>query len=199
MENIRTSSLIAPLTAQSKYSVFKRIGNLSLVLLAIIICTNLWLLNSEQAANWHKKQANQLGQSLSNLAAHILVEAIRKNDSKKLTQQLAFIGEDPHVLSASIYDNKGTILANNKIATSVVAIYKLNSATPLVFVKKIKYQDELIGYLRIMLKEEEVMKYHSEYQLQLYQQLIVLMLLAGVGGILIARVFYKFRYRMAHK
>jgi membrane protein len=195
MENLKSSLRLSTLEIPSKYSVFKRVANLILVIVGIIICINLWLVSSEQSTNWHNKQANQLGESLSTFSASVLTESIIAEDKQKLTKQLQFIAEDPHVLGASLFDNKGRQLADNQSSSSVVAAYKLNSQQPLVFVKSIEYQGKLIGYLRIMLKEEKVMEYHGEYQVQLNQQVIVLMLLAAAVGILIARIFYKFRYR----
>ncbi|MDU0354392.1 AhpA/YtjB family protein [Paraglaciecola aquimarina] len=127
------------------------------------------------------------------------MDPIRNKNNEKLNQQLTFILADKHVLAASVYDEKGKILAGNKVGASVVATYKLDDDAPLVFVQSIQYQGNIIGYLRIMLKEDKVMQYHSEYQVQLYQQLIVLMVLAGVAGILVARVFYKFRYKLVNK
>lgn len=195
MENLKSSLRLPTLEIPSKYSVFKRVANLTLVIIGVIICVQLWLVSSEHAINWHNKQANQLGESLLTFSASVLTESIIAEDKQKLTKQLQFIVEDPHVLGASLFDNKGRQLADNESSYSVVAAYKLNSHTPLVFVKSIEHQGALIGYLRIMLKEEKVMEYHGEYQVQLNQQVIVLMLLAAAVGILIARVFYKFRYR----
>ena len=87
------------------------------------------------------------------------------------------------------------MLADNNAASSVVAAYKLNTISPLVFVQNITHEQQVIGYLSIILKEKEVMAYHSEYQKQLNQQVQMLMILAAISGILITRAFYKFRYR----
>ena len=195
MENSKPAFFIAPLQKPSRYSIFKRIANLVLVIAMVIVSANLWLISTEQSSNWHSKQANQLGDSLSSLSAEVLVSSLLKNDSVMLRQQLNYIVSDQHVLSASLYDKKGQLLADNNTASSIVAAHRLNPDNPLVFVQNIVYQEQIIGYLSVMLKEQEVMKYHSEYQKQLNQQVQVLMLLALGAGMLIARAFYKFRYR----
>ncbi|MCF2946555.1 hypothetical protein L0668_00400 [Paraglaciecola aquimarina] len=196
MENLKPSISLPSLDIPTKYSVFKRMANLALVIVSVIICTNLWLVSSKQSLNWHKKQANQLGESLSALSGKVLTESILAQDSDSLGQQLAFINADPHVLSASLFDDKGRQLVDNQTSSSVVAAFRLNDNKPLVFVENITHQGRLIGYLRILLKEEVVMAYHNEYQTQLNQQTIVLMLLALGAGMLVARAFYKFKYRM---
>lgn len=195
MEPINTSFLTAPFQRPSHYSIFKRIVNLILVVVGCIASINLWLISSEQSLNWHSKQANQLGVSLSSLSGNILVSSLLENDSEKLSQQLNYIAADPHVAGVSLFDNKGRMLADNNSATSVIAAYKLNAISPLVFVQNITYEQQIIGYLSIILKEKEVMAYHSEYQQQLNQQVQMLMILAAIAGLLITRAFYKVRYR----
>ena len=178
MQQINTSIFIAPFQQPSRYSIFKRIANLVLAVVGSIACINLWLISSEQSLNWHSKQSNQLGISLSTLSGKILVSSLLENDSEKLSQQLSYIVADPHVAGVS-----------------VVAAYKTKVIAPLVFVQDISHNKQVIGYLSIILKEKEVMAYHSEYQKQLNQQVQMLMILAAIAGILVTRAFYKVRYR----
>ena len=195
MQPINTSIFTAPFQRPSSYSIFKRIANLVLVVVGCIACINLWLISSEQSLNWHSKQANQLGVSLSSLSGNILISSLLENDSQRLTQQLSYIVADPHVAGVSLFDHKGRMLADNNSASSVVAAYKSDNISPLVFVQNITHEQQVIGYLSIILKEKEVMAYHSEYQKQLNQQVQMLMILAGIAGILLTRAFYKVRYR----
>jgi membrane protein len=195
MQHINTAIFIDPFKQPSRYSIFKRIVNLVLVVVGCIACINLWLIGSEQSLNWHTKQANQLGVSLSSLSGKMLISSLLENDSEKLSQQLSYIAADPHVAGVSLFDNKGRVLADNNSAASVVAAFRLNPTPPLVFVQSINHNQQIIGYLSIILKEKKVMAYHSEYQKQLNQQVQMLMILAAIAGILLTRAFYKVRYR----
>jgi membrane protein len=195
MQQINTSIFITPFQQPSRYSIFKRIANLVLAVVGCIACINLWLISSEQSLNWHSKQANQLGVSLSSLSGKILISSLLENDSEELSQQLDYIVADPHVAGVSLFDNKGRILVDNNSALSVVAAFKSKGISPLVFVQNITHNEQVIGFLSIVLKEKEVMAYHSEYQKQLNQQVQMLMILAAIAGILITRAFYKVRYR----
>ena len=195
MQETNSSIFIAPFQQPSRYSIFKRIANLVLAVVACIACINLWLISSEQSLNWHSKQTNQLGVSLSTLSGNILISSLLENDSEKLGQQLSYIVADNHVAGVSLFDNKGRMLADNNSVSSVVAAYKSNTISPLVFVENITHDQQVIGYVSIILKEKEVMAYHSEYQNQLNQQVQMLMILAAIAGILITRAFYKVRYR----
>jgi membrane protein len=195
MQQTNTSILPPPFQRPSRYSIFKRIANLVLVIVGCIACINLWLIGSEQSLNWHSKQANQLGVSLTSLSSSILISSLLENNSEKLTQQLSYISADPHVAGVSIFDDKGRILADKNLGGSVVTAYKSNKISPLVFVQNITHNQQIIGYLSIILKEKEVMAYHSEYQKQLNKQVQMLMILAAIAGILVTRAFYKVRYR----
>jgi membrane protein len=195
MQHTNTSIFTDSFEQPSSYSIFKRIANLVLVVVGCIACINLWLIGSEQSLNWHSKQADQLGVSLSSLSGNILISSIIENNLEKLNQQLSYIATDPHVAGVSLFDNKGRMLADNNQALSVVNTYKSNTISPLVFVQSIIHNQQTIGYLSLILKEKQVMAYHSEYQKQLNQQLQMLMILAAIAGILITRAFYKVRYR----
>jgi membrane protein len=195
MQHTNTSIFTDSFEQPSSYSIFKRIANLVLVVVGCIACINLWLIGSEQSLNWHSKQADQLGVSLSSLSGNILISSIIENNLEKLNQQLSYIATDPHVAGVSLFDNKGRMLADNNQALSVVNAYKSNTISPLVFVQSIIHNQQTIGYLSLILKEKQVMAYHSEYQKQLNQQLQMLMILAAIAGILITRAFYKVRYR----
>jgi len=195
MEKINSSLFIAPFQQPSSYSIFKRIANLVLAIIGCVACINLWLISSESSLNWHSKQADQLGVSLSSLSSNILVSSLLENDVDRLSQQLSFIAADPHVAGVTLFDNKGRVLSDNVSTLSVVDAYKANAISPLVFVQNITHDQQIIGYLSIILKEKKVMTYHSEYQKQLNQQVQMLMILAAIAGILITRAFYKVRYR----
>jgi membrane protein len=195
MQHTNTSIFTDSFEQPSRYSIFKRIANLVLVVVGCIACINLWLIGSEQSLNWHSKQADQLGVSLSSLSGNILISSIIENNLEKLNQQLSYIATDPHVAGVSLFDNKGRMLADNNQTLSVVNAYKSNTISPLVFVQSIIHNQQTIGYLSLILKEKQVMAYHSEYQKQLNQQLQMLMILAAIAGILITRAFYKVRYR----
>jgi membrane protein len=195
MKQINKSIFIASFKQPSRFSIFKRLANLILAVVGCIACINLWLISSEHSLNWHSKQVNQLGVSLSSLSGKILISSLLENDSQALNQQLSYIVADPHVVAVSLFDNKGRMLADNNSSLSVVEAYQSKSISPLVFVQNIIHNEQTIGFLNIILIEKKVMAYHSEYQKQLNQQVQMLMILAAIAGILISRAFYKIRYR----
>ena len=113
--NLAKNPLSTPvLQVPSNYSIIKRLVNLALAVVAIIICINLWLLSAEQARNWHDKQANQLGRSLSILATQMLTSSMINKDNETISQQLDFLVNDPHVSGVALYNQKGQLIDEKK-------------------------------------------------------------------------------------
>lgn len=179
----------------STYSIYKRLANLVLAVIAVAISINLWILGAEQANDWHQKQANQLGRSISQLSAETLSSALPAKDMDEVKRLLMAISDDPHVLTAAVFNDKGQILDSTNASVSLLATYQLSSEKPLVFIEEIASKGKIYGYLRVLLDEREVMRFHGDYQTQLIQQQLILMLLGCAGGVLLARAFYKFRLR----
>ena len=95
-----------------------------------------------------------------------------------------------------MYDQYGQQVAQQGTLNTIVEKYLEDQHdTPLVFVKDIRVEKQIYGYVRLLLNEQSVMALHSEYQSQLRQQTQVLGMLAALAALLITRVFYKVRYR----
>lgn len=179
----------------SRYSIYKRIGNLMLVTFAAMICVNVWLLTSDISKRWYDQQANQLGKSLSAYAAKVIAPALREDDIEAISTQLLVLSNDPHVQGVSVFNHRGRIIDSTERDASVLANFLLDDTPPLVFVEEIREQDIILGYLRILLDKQQIMRFHDDYQLRFYEQTLVLIMLAGLAGVIVARSFYKFRFR----
>lgn len=179
----------------STYSIYRRLANLAIVLFVGVICINLWLLSNDLASNWYEKQANQLGRSLSLFSASVIGPLLAENDIESIEPVMAQLITDPHVSHAALYNYRGQILSSTSNEASIVASYRLKNLMPLVFVQDILHEGRLVGYLRLYLEEQQVMQYHDEYQARLFEQQLVLMLLAAAAGLILTRAFYKMRQR----
>ncbi|WP_340681121.1 AhpA/YtjB family protein [Paraglaciecola sp.] len=191
-----TTLTLQQLERPSNFSIIKRLLNLGLVIIGVVICVHLWLAHTEQAETWYQKQANQLGRSLGKLAAQTLVTPLQKEDSHDIAQHLDYLASDPYVTGVALYNQKGQLIEELDTNLTIIARYKVDPAIPLVFIQDIRNEEnDIIGYLRIVLDESTVMQYHFDYQQQMLQQLEVLLVLAGIIGFIICRAFYTFRYR----
>ncbi len=194
---------IEPLQKHSTYSVYKRIFNLMLLLIAAAICANLWVLNKEQQQNWYSTQANQLGHSLSRLTAKVLAPMLEQNLQAAIETHLHYLMDDSHVAGVAAYDAHGQRIYQQGDGLGIEQ-NEVNVEHPLVFVQPIYASENNvdapmpgapIGYFRLILNEQSVMQAHSQYQQQVREQLAVLLFMAAVAGGLFARGYYRLRYQ----
>ncbi|MGY0590089.1 MAG: AhpA/YtjB family protein [Paraglaciecola chathamensis] len=186
----------ADLHIHSRYSIFKRIVNLIIVIVMVLLFVNLWFVDNDNAQNWQQKQRTQLGNSLGLISSEIIAQPLIDNDTTRIEQLLTIVMNDPHVEAVAVYDQYGQQVAQQGTLNTIVEKYLDDQHdTPLVFVKDIRVEKQIYGYVRLLLNEQSVMALHSEYQSQLRQQTQVLGMLAALAGLLITRVFYKVRYR----
>lgn len=186
-----------PATARaSNFSIFKRLLNLSLLVISAVICIKLWLVHNQQEENWYQQQANQLGRSLAMLSAQMLVQGVAQQDDNLLSQQIGYLANDAHVLAVSVFNRKGQVLQQQDNQAAIVTRYLNAETPPLTFIQEIRsVNNDHIGYLRIVLDETKLMQFHFDYQQQIIQQFELLLLLAAVAGGIVTRAFYTIRYR----
>ncbi|GAA6184378.1 MULTISPECIES: AhpA/YtjB family protein [Alteromonadaceae] len=183
----------------SNYSIFKRVANLTLLVVAAAICVNIWLLNTDQSQNWHNNQSTQLGRSLAKFTADLIAPHLQQKQNEQILSYINLLSKDKHVAGVSVYNRNGEVVESNEQNASVLASFLLEDEFPLVFVEEVVLDDNVLGYVRLLLDKQQVMLFHREYQNQIYKQLLVLMLLAGLVGLLITRAYYKLRFRHYEK
>ena len=159
----------------SRYSIFKRIINLVIVIVMLLLFVNLWFVDNENAQNWRNKESTQLGNSIGLISSEILAQPIINNDKQRISQVLDILLKDPHIEAVAVYDQYGQKIEELGIEQPIVKQYhEAKSAVPLVFVQDIRVDKQIYGYVRLLLNEQSVMVWHSEYQAQLRKQTQVL-------------------------
>jgi membrane protein len=180
----------------SIFSIFKRLLNLGLVVIGMLICANLWIIHSKQQEIWYHQQANQLGRSLATLSAQALVQSVIDKDDKFIAHYLHILVNDPNILGVAVYNQKGQLVQQQDTESPIIKRYLDSETAPLTFIQEMRTSDnEVVGYLRIELDEAKIMQFHFEYQQQSIEQVEVLLLLAAIAGGIITRAFYTIRYR----
>lgn len=181
----------------SLYLLVKRLVLLAIFVVACVLAINFWIYSKEQAQSWHDQQADQLGSSLASQAASTIALIDPQKNPKQTSQYLNLLADDKYVSSVTLFDTGGKLLASTA-EQSLIAEYKSLANTPLVFVATVAKNNSKIGYVRLLLDEQKVMQFHSDYQSQLYARLGVLIFVCLVTGFIFARIFYKLRdhYRL---
>jgi membrane protein len=180
----------------SNFSIFKRLLNLSLVIIGVIICSKLWLVHNKQQSLWYHQQANQLGRSLAQLSAQTMVKGIIEQDEQSIVQQISYLTNNDYVLGVALYNQKGQLIQQVN-AEKLISDGDRESTEPtLTFIQEVRSdKNDIIGYLRVLLDETKVMQFHFDYQQQMIEIFEVLLLLAALAGGIVTRAFYTIRYR----
>lgn len=191
--------------APSGYSVFKRLANLGLLIAAIFISLNLWIYSAQQDNKLRQEQADQLGHSLLQ-QAHTLIASytnslgsdtlINKEHRSVVDNVVNNLQQDMHVHSAALYALNGKLVTKSQDSQSLLNLYQTQPEfEPLVYVSELHKDGQPVGYLRLLLDEDKVMRHHNYFQEALRQQIQILFVMALALGFIVARAFYKFRYR----
>ena len=125
-----------------------------------------------------------------------MVRGIIEQDEQNLVQQISFLTNNDYVLGAALYNQKGQLIQQEN-AQKVISVDDQKSIEPtLTFIQEVRSdQNDIIGYLRVLLDESKVMQFHFDYQQQTIEKFEVLLLLAALAGGIITRAFYTIRYR----
>jgi membrane protein len=191
--------------APSGYSVFKRLANLGLVIAAIFISLNLWIYSAQQDNKLRQEQADQLGNSLLKQAQVLITSytntarndvLISKENRHLVNAIVNNLQEDVHVHSAALYALNGKSVSESSDNQSLLNLYKTRpNFEPLVYISELYKEGQPIGYIRLLLDEDMVMRHHNYFQEALRQQIQIIFVMALALGFIVARAFYKFRYR----
>jgi membrane protein len=177
----------------SPYTIFKRITHLFLGILAIVVGINLWILSSESTQDWHDQQASQLGRSLSTYGADTLSFIGMQANVEEKVKLLNVLVNDPQIASVSLHDHHGTLMHALPDNESLIVAQRKDVRPPLVFVKEVIENDEVTGYLKLRMNRRTILSYHTDYQLQLFKQTQILMMLSALIAVIGTRAFYKWR------
>ncbi|ALS97694.1 AhpA/YtjB family protein [Lacimicrobium alkaliphilum] len=181
----------------STYSIYKRLANLGLAIAALIIVVNIWFFSAGQDTEELQAQADQLGRSLIAQGAGLAALTLSSEQDGIISAQqlLDQLAEDPHVRTASLHDARGIELNQAGENISITRLYTdRQDANSLIYVQEIIHQDNLQGYLKLILDRERVLQYQAALTKHNHHQTQVLMLLAFAIGVLVTRGFYKLRY-----
>jgi membrane protein len=192
-------SIEARLENTHNYSIFKRISTLILVILCVVIGINLYLMHNKNAANWYQLESEQLGRSLTFQAAKLVAAPLAKDDQELLGHYVEVINQGMFVKGAVMFDAVGVRYAQQEERLSVIDMLRLQDVEPLVFVEDIVFEDEIIGYIKLVLDKKAITQHHRTFNQNQLSQSILVIILSFIVAVLGTRLFYKVRrsYRLA--
>lgn len=158
-------------------------------------------MHSKNAQQWYSYEAEQLGRSLASQAARMLATPLINEDQETLFRYVSDIEVDEFIRGTALYDEKGKTIKSFDDNYSVVQQFRIEDDKPLIFIQDIMNEGQIVGYLKLILDREAIIKHHKEFnQVQLVQTLLVIAL-TFFCAVLMTRLFYKIRshYRYAEE
>ncbi|MCY7296600.1 AhpA/YtjB family protein [Alteromonas sp. a30] len=184
----------------SRYSVFKRIALLVLTLLVVFSTLYVWL-SSHASMNTHYfSQADEIGKGLTKQYQRILQMPVAKRDFDRINTILSAIVNDPQIITASVFDASGRVIAQQPQYQDFVHLHEQGSSvTPLTFMSELIHPDKAdasqLGYLRLVMDAKLANNNIEKMEHAFLSRTLVIMLLALLSGIVLTRSFYKWRMK----
>ncbi|GLS91666.1 SMP protein [Psychromonas marina] len=168
-------------------------GLLAVTIIILIQLNQLRVISNEV----RYQQTEKFSSSLTNLAA---AEASRYFTNKKEQDLQLLINElsnDPMVRDATIYDHLGKILYQSADPLSLPVLLKIeqspahNITGVIPYIAELYNDNKKIGYIRISLEQDHILRIIFNYQQQNLETLLLLLSLSFLAGIIIMALFFK--------
>jgi membrane protein len=173
--------------------VFKRISNFILAVCIAVIGINLWFMYDKNANEWYSLESEQLGRSLAAQASRMLAGPLQKDDQDSIETYVSTIEIDSLVKGTSLYDHTGKTIKSFDENYSIVEQFRVLKQPPLIFVEDIIYEGKTIGYVKLLLDRDAIIKHHKAFNRTQFMQTGLIMLLTAICAMILTRLFYKIR------
>lgn len=176
------------------YLRFFQISGLLAVSIIIIFQLNALRVISNEV---RYQQTEKLSYSLTNLAAAEAARYLAQQKNNDLQLLIKDLSNDPMVRDATIYDNLGKVLFQSNEPLLLPVLLKINPSSGneikgiIPYIAELYKEDKKIGYIRISLRQDHILRLIFDYQEQTLQTLISLLILSFLAGSIIMALFFK--------
>ncbi|WP_022941003.1 AhpA/YtjB family protein [Psychromonas hadalis] len=173
---------------------FLQISGLITVSIIIIFQLNELRITSNEVSH---QQTEKFSYSLTNLAAAEASRYLAQKKSKDLQLLINDLSNDPMVRDATIYDHLGKILYQSKEPLLLPILLKINESSGddikgiIPYIAELYKEGEKIGYIRISLQQDHILRIIFDYQAQNLETLILLLSLSFLAGAIIMALIFR--------
>ncbi len=158
-----------------------------------VIGINLWFMYDKNANKWYSVESEQLGRSLATQASRMLAGPLQKDDQDSIENYVSTIEIESLIKGTSLYDHTGKTIKSFDENYSIVEQFRVLEQPPLIFVEDIIYDGKTIGYVKLLLDRESIIKHHKAFNRSQFMQTGLLMMLTAICAMILTRLFYKIR------
>ena len=179
------------LKSLKKSHKFSQVTQLALALILTFFMLQLWQASLLQSEVLLEKQSKGMSEMLLSNVAYGASSAIRNKQSEQLKWLVTNITQDPRVISAAIYNAKGSKVAYAQSLSNQTPINNKNLKQQLKtfppFIKNIRINGENIGYVELRLDESAFLTELRKNIKNNAEQQQLMLLIAGFIGMLASR------------
>ncbi|MBY5921893.1 AhpA/YtjB family protein [Ferrimonas balearica] len=169
-----------------------RFFQVGIALILIVAILQIWVSSERQTHNLLARQTDQLADSLVRQAAHAAATALKVDEPEQLSWLVESLVADPRVISATVFSHEGQRLAFSQslfpeaqLPDEETLQSALNRFAPLT--ATVRQEDEVLGYLRIRINRSLFFRDNRTLHQEHHNQQQLMLLLAGLVGVLLAR------------
>ena len=143
------------------------------------------------------QQTEKFSYSLTNLAAAEAARYLAQKKNKDLQLLINDLSNDPMVRDATIYDNLGKVLFQSNDPLLLPVLLKINESSGqeikgiIPYIAELYKESEKIGYIRISLRQDHILRIIFDYQEQNLETLMSLLLLSFLAGVILMALFFR--------
>ena len=171
--------------ALNKHIVIKRVSQLSLAILLLLLLAGLLWQSGQQSLQIREQQQQAIAQLLKQQLALAATMGLKLNEQQQLQWLAQTLTESPLLNGVWIHRADGTLMAEST---------EIAPDDSILLVSEIR-QDKLLGYLKLSLNKNEFIEPIVSIQQQQLKWHQWSLILAGIIGFLLARAFSKKRAR----
>ncbi len=178
---------------KNQNSIFKRISNLILVVLSCVLAFNIYIMHEWNAKTWYEIESAQLGRSLAKQASNLVAAPLATNSEVLLQDYVEMINQGMFVRGAVLFDSEGVKYAQQVEPVSVVELIRNDNIDPLIFVEDVVYENNIIGYVKLVLDKPSIIQHHKDFNRNQLKQNALSIGLSMILAALVTRLYYKFK------
>ena len=177
----------------NKNSKYFRLAQLLLALLGIWVLSQWWWNSNQQGELLFQQQSAELMRSTLVALSHTAAYLIDNDQLESLKQLTTHIAATPYLQDVVVYDANGVRISWTEGSAAARLLYGPSQTEQLqAMVQPITKDQQLLGYIKLSLRLDASLTPIAQPWQQLMQQLLVMLVLAGVIGFLLRRGFSRF-------
>lgn len=143
------------------------------------------------------QQSEKFSYSLTNLAAAEATRYLANNKIQDLALLIDDLSNDPIVRDVTIYNHLGQVIAQSENTLSLLKLLNIGFTNSKAAKGKIPYiaelykENEKIGYIRITLEQQKILRVIHDYQEKSLDTLWQLLILSFAAGAILMTLFFK--------